>query len=220
MMGARMSPSRRTSANCANAQRSTGPRSLEGKAQSRVNAFKHGLAIPAAVLPELAHDITELARKLAGLAADDPSVLQAAIGVVAAAVDVERARSARRDLLQQMVSDSQFHDPPLTRERSPDRPARIKYTVAMCLEAHRNGTYVQQREAVLALFAEHIAYESKVERIKLDWANAKQKAQQRARQWEQLARLERYERRAVSQRNTAIRAFDEAQAAARNDVDR
>jgi hypothetical protein len=215
-----MSPSRRTSANRANAQRSTGPRSREGKAQSRVNAFKHGLAIPAAVLPELAHDITELARKMAGPAADNPSVLQAAIRVVAAAVDVNRVRSARRDLLQQMMSDPQFHDPPLTREPSPDRPARIKCTIAMWLEAYRNGTEVQQREAVLAQVAAHIAYESKVERIKLNWANAKRNAQQRARQWEQLARLERYERRAVSQRNAAIRAFDEVQAAARNDVER
>jgi hypothetical protein len=206
-------------ANRANAQRSTGPHTAQGKAQSRLNPLKHGLAISAAALPALADDVADLARKIAGDACDTSSVLEAAKRVAAAAVDVDRVRSARHDLLQQMVSDPEFHDPTLTRELMPDRPARIKYSVAMCLEAYRNGTDVQQREAVLAQVAAHIAYESKVERIKLNWANAKQKAQQRARQWEQLARLERYERRAVSQRNTAIRAFDEVQAAARNDVE-
>ncbi|WP_040639306.1 hypothetical protein [Microvirga lotononidis] len=167
-------------------------------------------------MPELAHDITEFAKQMAGPLAEHPSVFQAALHLVAAAIDVDRVRSARRDLLQQIASDPQFHDPLLAREPMPDRPARIKSSTAMWLEAYRNGTFVQQRESVLAQVAEHIIYESKIEQIKLDWANAKQEAQQRARRWEQLTRLERYERRAVSQRNSAIRAFGEAQAAARD----
>jgi hypothetical protein len=211
-----MSLSRRKSANRANAQRSTGPRSAKGKAQSRLNAFKHGLAIPALTLPELAHDITELAERMAGPSADNPSVLQAAMHVVAAAVDIDRIRWARRDLLKQMLSNPEFHDPPCAMEPMPERPDRVRFTMAMRLEAYRAGTRAAQREAELAQITARWAYENKVERIKLRRTNAKYEAKQRALQWEQLARLERYERRAVSRRNSAIRTFDEAQAVARN----
>ena len=38
-------------ANRANAQKSTGPRSVEGKAASRFNALKHGLDAQSIVLP-------------------------------------------------------------------------------------------------------------------------------------------------------------------------
>ena len=211
-----MSPSRRGPANRANAQRSTGPRSATGKAQSRLNAFKHGLAIPAAALPELAHDITELAERMAGPASDNPSVLQAAMRVVAAAVDVDRVRWACRDLLERMRADPEFHDPPQVMEPMPERPERTRFTQAMRVEAYRTGTDAEQRKAELAQLTAEWAYENEVERVKRRRADAKQKVKQRALQWDQLARLERYERRAVSQRNSAIRAFDEAVAAARN----
>jgi hypothetical protein len=206
------------SANRANAQRSTGPRSAKGKAQSRLNAFKHGLAIPAAALPELAPDITALAERMAGLRAKNPSVLQAAMRVVEAAVDVDRVRGARRDLLERMQADPEFHDPPRAKELMPDRPDRVRFTKAMRVAAILAGTRAQQRETELAQVTAQWAYESEVERIKLRRANAKHDAQQRARQWDQLAQLERYERRAVSRRNAAIRAFDEAYAAPGNDL--
>ncbi|MGF9759572.1 hypothetical protein AAII07_30695 [Microvirga sp. 0TCS3.31] len=199
-------------ANRANAQRSTGPRSTAGKAQARLNAFKHGLAIPATALPELAYDITELAERMAGPAADNPSVLQAALRVVAAAVDVDRVRWACRDLLERMLADPEFHGPPRALEPMPDRPERTRFTKAMQVEAYLAG----QRELALAHITAEWAYESEVERVTRRRAHAKQKVKQRALQWDQLARLERYERRAVSQRNSAIRAFDEAVAAARN----
>jgi hypothetical protein len=211
-----MSSSRRGPANRANAQRSTGPRSTAGKAQARLNAFKHGLAIPAAALPEMTHDITELAERIARPAADNPSVLRAAMRVVAAAVDVDRVRWACRDLLQRMRADPEFHDPPRAMEPIPDRPGRTRFTQAMRVEAYRAGTDAEQRKAELAQLTAEWAYENEVEHVKRRRANAKQKVKQRAHQWDQLARLERYERRAVSQRNSAIRAFDEAVAVARN----
>jgi hypothetical protein len=210
-----MSSSRRVPANRANAQRSTGPRSTEGKAQACLNAFKHGLAIPAAVLPELTHDITELAERMAGPSADNPSVLQAAVRVVAAAVDVDRVRWACRELLERLRTDPEFHDPQQAMEAMPDRPGRTRFTHAMRVEAYRAGTDAEQRKAELAQISAQWAYENEVERLKRRRANGKQKVKQRAFQWDQLARLKRYECRAVSQRNSAIRAFDEAVAAAR-----
>ncbi len=41
----------RLAANRRNAQKSTGPRSDEGKAQSRLNALKHGMTAKVVVLP-------------------------------------------------------------------------------------------------------------------------------------------------------------------------
>jgi hypothetical protein len=58
-----------------------------GKAQSRLNAFKHGLAIPAAALPEFALDVAHLGQTLAGEAADDPVVWEAALRVAEAALE-------------------------------------------------------------------------------------------------------------------------------------
>jgi hypothetical protein len=211
-----MSPTRKVSANRANAQRSTGPRSVEGKVQSRLNAFKHGLAIPAAALPELAYDITELAKRMVGNASDDPSILQAAMRVVAAAVDVDRVRWARADLMERMLVDPEFHDPPRATEPMPDRPQLVRFTQAMRVEAYLAGTDDEQLKVELAQIVKLGAYESEVERVRQRRAMAKKQAKQRALQWDQLARLERYERRALSQRNSAIRAFDAAQAIARN----
>jgi hypothetical protein len=204
------------SANRANAQRSTGPRSVEGRAQSRLNAFKHGLAIPASALPELAHDILELAKRMAGNAVHDPSVLRAAMRVVAAAVDVDRVRRARTDLMERMLADPEFHDPPRVTEPLPDRPQLVRLTKAMRVEAYRAGTDDEQLKVEFAQIVKLGAYESEVERVRQRRAMAKKQAKQRALQWDQLARLERYERRALSQRNSAIRAFDAAQGIAQN----
>jgi hypothetical protein len=211
-----MSPTRKVSANRANAQRSTGPRSVEGKVQSRLNAFKHGLAIPASALPDLAHDILELAKRMAGNAVDDPSVLQAAMRVVAAAVDVDRVRQARADLMERMLVDPEFSDPPRAKEPLPDRPRWIRFTTAMWVEAYRAGTEDEMQQAEVGQIMKQCTYESEVERVKQRRAMAKEQTKQRSLQWDQLARLERYERRALSQRNSAIRAFDAAQAIARN----
>lgn len=210
-----MSSSRRVAANRANAERSTGPRSIAGKGQARLNAVKHRPAIPAAALPELTHDITELAERMAGPAADNPSVLQAAMRVVAVAVDVDRVRWTCRDLLERLRADPEFHDPSQVVEPMPDRPERTQFTQAMRVEAYRAGSNAELRKAELAQLTAQWAYENEVEGIKRRRANAKQRVKQHALQWDQLARLERYERRAVSQRNSAIRAFDEAVAAAR-----
>ncbi|KLK90065.1 hypothetical protein AA309_27995 [Microvirga vignae] len=211
-----MASPRKITANRVNAQRSTGPRSALGKAQSRHNAIKHGLAIPASALPELAPEIAALAKTIAKDAADDPFVLQAAMRVAEAAVEVNRVRRVRRELLDQVLSDPELHDPPLAKETMPDRPVSVKYTHAMRVQAYRDGTREQQRQAELAQITELWAYECKVEGTKRRRAAAKERTKQRAIRWAELERLDRYERRALSRRNTAIRALEEAQAAAQD----
>ncbi len=58
----------RIAANRRNALRSTGPKTEEGKAASRGNAFKHGLTGEGVVIPE--GDAAEVARRAEGLAAE------------------------------------------------------------------------------------------------------------------------------------------------------
>src|SRR5215212_3565523 len=91
---------RKIDANRANARRSTGPRTAGGRLRASLNALKHGLAVPAAAHPAFQQDIDHLARVLAGEAQHDPVVMVRALKVAEAAVDVQRARLARVDLLR------------------------------------------------------------------------------------------------------------------------
>src|SRR5688572_7762519 len=55
----------RAAANRANARKSTGPRTAEGKAKSSMNAVKHGLTAQSAVLPgESREELEALARSV------------------------------------------------------------------------------------------------------------------------------------------------------------
>ncbi|WP_046867961.1 hypothetical protein [Microvirga massiliensis] len=233
-----MPSSQKITANQHNARRSTGPRTEAGKAQSRRNAVKHGLAIPSAARPELAPDIAQLAQALAGEAADDLVVRQAALHVAEAALDVLRARHAKTLLLEGLaqelgveptlppedalpiaflrVQDPGFVDPgailneaveqwldalakvpPLSKTKaSKTRPPLSK--AGRQLKRTVKGTVKQWNDALTQAQALH--------------KTSVQQARQRGRDWDQLAKLDRYERRALSRRNKALRILDEVQA--------
>lgn len=65
-----VSLSKRTAANRRNAQLSTGPKSIEGKSQSRRNALNHGILSSALVITEAGKDPAEFDRLLRGLHRD------------------------------------------------------------------------------------------------------------------------------------------------------
>ncbi len=98
-----MTTERRRQANQQNARRSTGPKTSAGKAQSKQNAWKHGLSVAVSAQPHFAELIQDLEKGLAGeskhaLPGDD--VHAAAVAIV----EVLRARSVRTLMVEQLAA--------------------------------------------------------------------------------------------------------------------
>ncbi|MFL5182379.1 MAG: hypothetical protein ACJ8CQ_17870, partial [Microvirga sp.] len=89
-------------ANARNAQLSTGPRTDAGKARSRRNALKHGLAIPIAAHPHLSTEARKLAQELVvhGVTGDPVSLAEACL-------DLCRIREIRADVVATILVPAQ-----------------------------------------------------------------------------------------------------------------
>ncbi len=85
---------RRVRANRANAARSTGPRSKAGKAATRLNALRHGLAAASHYEPGADQEIEALAHAIVG-AEGGSELLALARGVADAELGLRRVRSAQ-----------------------------------------------------------------------------------------------------------------------------
>ncbi len=97
----------RLAANRANARRSTGPKTRDGKASAARNARRHGLGLPALRDPTLSGEIEALAREIAGADAGAQRH-EAACRIAAAQIDLVRVRRARRDLIAEAPGDSEL----------------------------------------------------------------------------------------------------------------
>lgn len=89
---------RKISANRHNAQRSTGPRSLTGKARSKRNARKHGLAMRSVSGPEQNAEVEGLAIAIMG-ADSDPARLHFARIAAEAELELLRVRTVRTEFI-------------------------------------------------------------------------------------------------------------------------
>jgi hypothetical protein len=88
-------------------QRSVEPKTAVGKARSKQNARRHGLSIPVSVQPHLADLLHDLAT---ALEQDTGSTAEDRRAVMVAVLEVQRARSVRalllEDLLRQVTHQS------------------------------------------------------------------------------------------------------------------
>ena len=97
-----MTSNPRREANARNAQLSTGPRRKAGKARSKRNALKHGLAIPIAAHPHLSTEAHKLAEEFVvhGVTGDPVSLAEACL-------DLRRIREIRADVVATILVPAQ-----------------------------------------------------------------------------------------------------------------
>ena len=176
-------------ANRKNAQRSTGPKTADGRSRSAQNAFRHGLSLPINCVRAWSAEVKRLARAITGPNAS-AEMLELARRVAEAQIDVHRARTARHRFLSAKIDDPYYESradtrkklallrrsiPYLLRPNPPImlEPLLVRFLISTPQEPHKLAT-------VLSEESRH------------------------------LLAMDRYERRAISRLRFAIRAYDEA----------
>jgi hypothetical protein len=176
-----MISSRKLKANRSNARASTGPRTPTGKACAARNARKHGLSVPIMADASLAAEVKILARQIAGEGANDRVQVLAA-AVAEAQIDILRIRRARYEL----IAAARFDSEQLLPEDWDIELAR-HWGCPKRVRIPRSLKREIEKEVEEELWGPTLA--DSVAR---------------------LAAMDRYERRALSRRKFAIRAFDAA----------
>jgi len=168
-------------ANRANAQASTGPKTADGRARAARNALRHALSLPVCSNPVLSEEVETLAREIAGpdANAETPDLARQ---IAEAQIDLRRVRCARQKLLSDALDDPQYDS-------------------------------WQEKTAVLKSLLRKNVPDLPVENLVAFLNSTPQGPHKLAtilsQQAKQLLAMDRYERRALSRRKSAIRAFDE-----------
>ena len=181
-----MASERKLSANRTNARASTGPRSTHGKSLVSRNALRHGLAVPVNFDSRISAEIDAFAKDIVGPHLS-PDLLSFARPIAEAQLDLVRIRRVRHDLLSKALSDP-------AHESSASTKRKIKLAAAL---ARTHGATSPVPSWALKMILEKPSGPEKFAVILSDMAR-------------KLAAIDRYERRAISRRNSAIRTFDSA----------
>jgi hypothetical protein len=173
-------------ANRANARASTGPKTARGRSLAARNALRHALSLPVYSDPVLSEKVEALARKIAGTDANAEQQQHARL-IAEAQIDLRRVRYARHRLLFQALSDPDYES---------DGTIRKKAALAIRI-LRRSDLGAPMPDNVMEVLNSKPEGPCKFATILADKAR-------------QLLALDRYERRALSRRKFAIRAFDTA----------
>jgi hypothetical protein len=175
---------RKRKSNRANARSSTGPKTARGRARSAGNALRFGLSLSVLSDPTLRQEVEALAGQIAGTNAS-PEIRKLARRVAEPQIDLRRVRSLRLDLISRALADPDF-DFRANRNKKVTVALRIIYRCCRCEDIPAED--VRLLESKLEGPDKFITILTEIAR--------------------RLPALDRYERRALSRRKLAIRAFD------------
>jgi hypothetical protein len=174
---------RKINANRANARSSTGPQTAQGRARAARNALRHALSLPISSNPALSEEVEALASQIAGSGAD-AKTQELARRIAEAQIDLRRVRCARHRLLSDALSNEHY-----------DSSANARMKLKVAARILRGKAQMSPEE--FAKFLAPPKGPDKLAAILLGEAK-------------RLLAMDRYERRALSRRKTAVQAFDEA----------
>ena len=181
-----MTSERKSRANRANARASTGPKTTRGRSHAARNVLRHALNLPVYSDPVLSEEVEALARQIIGTDAN-PEMQELARRIAEAQIDLRRVRHARHQILSQDLTDPDYESEAMLRKKSA--------LVLHCLR--RLGPSAPMPDNVMEFLSSKPEGPIKFATILSDKAL-------------RLLALDRYERRALSRRKFAIRAFDAA----------
>jgi hypothetical protein len=188
--GGTLTSEKQRRANQANAKASKGPKTKVGRARSAQNALRHGLSISVRKEPSLSIQAEEIALRLVGPDPDE-ALLDRARAIGEAQFDLNRVRARRIALVSQLLADPDYQ--PLSANKMPARGVQLAERVCRILRNKFSKFRDLKPPNELKPLEDGEKFAAIVEdRI------------------QELAALDRYERRALSKRKSAIRVFDSA----------
>jgi hypothetical protein len=176
---------RKVTSNRANARASTGPKSVRGRLRSKPNALRHGLTLSISSDPEFSEEVEKLTREIAkprGTA----EVRELARRVAEAQIELRRARYARHELLSEALSNPCYDSRASIREKG------------------------RVLSSLLRENAPYVPWSILVNYVTSTPEGPHKLATILSEEVKQLSAIDRYEHRARSRRDAAVRALDEA----------